>query len=340
MSAVIAQNWKSLTKPSKLELNPVGDSNKHLQVIAEPLEPGYGITLGNMFRRVLLSSLQGAAVTSFRIEGLVHEFSAIPGVKEDIQDIIMNLKSLVLRMNTTDKKILKLQVTGPCEVTAGMIQETHDVDVINKDHLICTLDKGKSLNMELHVEMGKGYVPAELNREDEATIGLIHMDSLFSPINKVSYKIENSRVGQFTNYDKLIMDIETDGTITPENALAYASRIVQDQTQLFINFEEEDEEQKHEEEELKFDKNLLKKVDELELSVRSQNCLKNDNIVYIGDLVCKTEAEMLKTPNFGRKSLNEIKDILNSMSLRFGMEVDGWPPEDIEDLAKKYEEPY
>lgn len=337
--AAISKNWNNLIKPTKLVVEHEKNNN-YAQIVAEPLERGFGLTLGNVLRRVLLSSLQGAAVTSIKIDGVVHEFSSIPGVREDITDIILNIKALVIKVHTTEKKRITLNAVGPCEVTAGMIEAGHDVEIINPDLVLCTVDKGATLNIEMTCETGKGYVPASQNRPVDAVIGLIPVDALFSPVKKVAYKVENSRVGQVTDYDKLILTVETNGTLTPEMAVALAARIVQDQLQLFISFQEVEEEKKEVLEELPFDHNLLRKVDELELSVRSQNCLKNDNIVYIGDLVCKTEAEMLKTPNFGRKSLNEIKEVLASLGVRFGMEVSNWPPENIEELAKRYEEPY
>ena len=339
-STMIVKNWNDLIKPSKIEVDTSRDPGKTADIVVEPLERGFGLTLGNALRRILLSSLQGAAVTSIKIEGVVHEFSSIPGVREDITDIILNIKSLVLRLNSPERKRITLDVTGPCTVTADMIDCGADVEIINKEQPICTLGADAKLFMEMTVDSGKGYVPAAQNRPVDAPIGLIPVDALYSPVLKVSYNVDSSRVGQVTNYDKLILNVETDGTVTPETAVAFSARILQDQLQLFINFEEIVEEEKEEEEKLTFDPSLLRKVDELELSVRSQNCLKNDNIVYIGDLVIKTEAEMLKTPNFGRKSLNEIKEVLASMGLRFGMDVPEWPPENIEDLAKRYEDPY
>jgi len=334
------KNWSSLIKPTKLA---VGDTKGNLnttKIIAEPLERGFGLTLGNALRRILLSSLQGAAITSVKIPGVVHEFSAIPGVKEDVVDVVLNLKAVVVRMHVSEKKTLRLRATGPCEVTAGMIDPSHDVEILNPSHVICTLAKGASLEMELIVETGKGYVPAHALRDTDLPIGVIPIDALFSPVSQVSYKVENTRVGQVTDYDKLIMTVETNGSITPELAVALSARILQDQLKLFITFDEVEEEKEEKLEELPFNPVLLKKVDELELSVRSQNCLKNDNIVYIGDLVIKTESEMLKTPNFGRKSLNEIRGILDGFGLKFGMAVEGWPPENLEMLSKKYEDPY
>jgi DNA-directed RNA polymerase subunit alpha len=244
-------------------------------------------------------------------------------------------------MHGDGPKRIALKATGPGEVRAGQIETGHDIEILNKDLVICTLDQGAKISMEMTVASGKGYVPAAQNRPEDAPIGLIPVDALYSPVRKVAYRVENTRVGQVTDYDKLSLDVETDGTVTPEDSVALAARILQDQLQLFINFEEPKVEEKGEHaEELPFNRNLLKKVEELELSVRSANCLKNDNIIYIGDLVQKTEAEMLRTPNFGRKSLNEIKEVLSAMGLHLGMQIPGWPPENIEDLAKRLEEPY
>ncbi len=339
MSSMIAKNWHELIKPSSINIEENNAGNK-AEVIVEPLERGYGLTLGNALRRVLLSSLQGAAVTSIKIESALHEFSSLPGVREDVTDIVLNIKSLIVASHSPDKQKASLKAEGPCIVTAGMITAGPDVEIINPDMVICHLDKKGNFEMELTIESGKGYVPAAQNTTKDTAIGTIPVDAIFSPVRKVSYKIEDSRVGQITDYDKLILSLETNGTVKPEDAVAFAARILQDQLQLFINFEEVTLQTEEQEEQLSFNKNLLKKVDELELSVRSANCLKNDNIVYIGDLVRKTEAEMLKTPNFGRKSLNEIKEVLANMGLRFGMEVEDWPPEDIEDLARKFEDPY
>ncbi|MCR6631250.1 MAG: DNA-directed RNA polymerase subunit alpha [Magnetospirillum sp.] len=338
---MIQKNWQELIKPSKLQVEAGADPSRSATVVAEPLERGFGMTLGNSLRRVLLSSLQGAAVTAIQIEGVLHEFSSIPGVREDVTDIILNVKNLGLRMHGEGPKRMHLRATGPGEVKAGMIEAGHDIEIMDPDLVLCTLDEGAKLNVEFTVETGKGYVPASQNRPEDSPIGLIPIDAIFSPVKKVAYKVENTRVGQVTDYDKLSMVVETNGAVTPDDAVALAARILQDQLQLFINFEEPtqvvEEEKK---DELPFNKNLLRKVDELELSVRSANCLKNDNIIYIGDLVQKTEAEMLRTPNFGRKSLNEIKEVLSQMGLHLGMEIPNWPPENIEELAKKLEEPY
>ena len=338
---MIQKNWEELIKPNKLEINPGHDAGRFATVVAEPLERGFGLTLGNALRRVLMSSLQGAAVTAVQIDGVLHEFSSIAGVREDVTDIILNIKQLALRLHAEGPKRMTLSKTGPGTVTAGDITAGSDIEVLNPELVLCTLDQGADIRMEFTVALGKGYVASDRNRPEDAPIGLIPIDSLYSPVKRVSYKVENTREGQILDYDKLTMQVETNGAITPDDAVAYAARILQDQLQIFVNFEEP--EQKHVEEtrpELEFNAALLKKVDELELSVRSANCLKNDNIVYIGDLIQKTEAEMLRTPNFGRKSLNEIKEVLAQMGLHLGMEVPNWPPENIEELAKRYEDQY
>jgi DNA-directed RNA polymerase subunit alpha len=336
---MIHKNWQELIKPRGLEVAPGRDPSRIATAVAEPLERGFGLTLGNALRRVLLSSLQGAAITAVQIDGVLHEFSSVSGVREDVTDIVLNLKGVALRMDTEGPKRLQLSASGPGIVTAGDIVEVAGVSVINKDHVICHLDEGASFHAELTVGIGKGYVAADKNRPEDAPIGYIPIDALYSPVKKVSYKVEPTREGQVLDYDKLSITVETDGSLSPDDALAYAARILQDQLQTFINFEEPSAGARVEEEsELEFNPLLLKKVDELELSVRSANCLKNDNIVYIGDLIQKTEAEMLRTPNFGRKSLNEIKEVLSTMGLHLGMDVPEWPPENIEDLAKKFED--
>jgi DNA-directed RNA polymerase subunit alpha len=334
------KNWNSLIKPSKLVCEQYADNPNIGIIVAEPLEKGFGITVGNALRRVLLSSLQGESITAIKIPGVVHEFSSIPGVKEDLVDVVLSLKAVVVRMHVAEKKTLRLSATGPCVVTAGMIETGHDVEVLTPNAVICTLAKGMNLDIELICETGKGYVPAATLHDRDLPIGVIPIDALFSPVKKVAYKVENTRVGQATDYDKLVLTVETNGTISPEMAVALAARIIQDQTQPFVTFEDEEDIKQDKVEELPFNPVLLKKVDELELSVRSHNCLKNDNIVYIGDLVIKTEVEMLKTQNFGRKSLNEIKEILAKFGLKFGMDVPEWPPENLAELAKKFEDPY
>jgi DNA-directed RNA polymerase subunit alpha len=355
--AVNAKNWQELKKPMGLERKPSGGAKSRAVFVAEPLERGFGLTLGNALRRVLLSSLQGAAVTAIKIENVLHEFSSLTGVREDVTDIVLNVKQIALRMQGEGSKRLQLSATGPAEVTAGMIATSGDIEVMNPELVLCHLDEGATLNMELTAQSGKGYVPAAANRPADAPIGLIPVDALYSPVRQVAYKVENTRVGQELDYDKLTITLETDGTISPEDALAYSARILQDQLQLFVHFDEgmtvsapattampmapigggmiEPEANSNQ-----LNRFLLKKVDELELSVRSANCLKNDNIIYIGDLVQKTEAEMLRTPNFGRKSLNEIKEVLSTMGLRLGMDIPGWPPENIEEMAKKLEQEF
>ena len=338
---MIQKNWQDLIKPNKLEVSHGRDAHRFTTVVAEPLERGFGLTLGNALRRILLSSLQGAAVTSVQIDGVLHEFSSIAGVREDVTDIVLNIKDVAIKMQGEGPKRMTLRKQGPGVVTAGDIQVTGDIEVLNPELVLCTLDEGADVRMEFTVDTGKGYVPADRNRPEDAPIGLIPVDSLYSPVRKVSYKVENTREGQILDYDKLTLTMETDGSVTPEDALAFAARILQDQLEVFVNFEEpKKESERAQVPELAFNPAFLKKVDELELSVRSANCLKNDNIVYIGDLIQKTEAEMLRTPNFGRKSLNEIKEVLAAMGLHLGMEVSGWPPENIEELAKRFEEHY
>ncbi len=338
---MIQKNWQDLIKPNKLEVTLGDDPKRIATVVAEPLERGFGLTMGNSLRRILLSSLQGAAVTAMHIDGVLHEFSSIPGVREDVTDIVLNVKDIAIKMAGDGPKRVVLKKQGPGRVTAGDIQVTGDITILNPDLVLCTLDEGAEIRVEFTVDTGKGYIAADRNRSEDAPIGLIPVDSLYSPVRKVSYRVENTRAGQILDYDKLTMTVETNGGITPEDAVAYAARILQDQLNVFVNFEEpKREEASTSIPELAFNPALLKKVDELELSVRSANCLKNDNIVYIGDLIQKSEAEMLRTPNFGRKSLNEIKEVLAQMGLHLGMEVSGWPPENIDELAKRFEEHY
>ncbi len=339
---MINKNWKGLIKPKKIEFSKQKDSFNSAQLVAEPLESGYGQTLGNMLRRVLLSSIRGAAVTSIKIEGVTHEFSSIPGIIEDVTEIILNIKQLAIKLNDVESSKIYIKADGPKEIKAGDIECGAHVEVLNKDLHICTLDSKAKINMTLNVDEGKGYVPAvKHSNGEDAPLGTIFIDSFFSPVRKVSFKVENSRVGQVTDYDKLIMQIETNGSVIPEDSVAYAARIIDEQLKMFINFEDPVEEVvAPTKEEPQLNVNLLRKVEELELSVRSANCLKNDEIIYIGDLVQKTESEMLRTPNFGRKSLNEIKEILATMTLELGMKIEGWPPENIEDIRKKLDDPY
>jgi len=337
---LIHKNWQELIKPSKIDIRHTGHGMVG-KIVAEPLERGFGLTLGNALRRILLSSLQGAAVTAIQIDGVLHEFSSIEGVGEDVTDIVLNIKAIAVRMHVEGPKRMRLSAEGPCEVTAGMIEAGADIEIMNPELVICTLDKGAKLNIEMTVNTGKGYRPAAQNRPEEAPVGLIPVDSVFSPVRKVTYEVEDPRVGQITDYDKLTLPLAAHGVITPEDAVAYAARILQDQLQVFITFDEPDMASRGEDgDDLPFNKNLLRKVDELELSVRSANCLKNDNILYIGDLVQKSESDMLRTPNFGRKSLNEIKEVLTNMGLHLGMQVESWPPENIEELAKRLDDPF
>ncbi|MDX2290459.1 MAG: DNA-directed RNA polymerase subunit alpha [Hyphomicrobiaceae bacterium] len=341
LNHIMQKNWQDLIKPPKLQVEAGRDRSRVATVIAEPLERGFGMTLGNALRRILLSSLQGGAIKSVQIDGVLLEFSSIPGVREDVTNIILNIKDIALRVHAEGVKRMVLKKEGAGPARAGDIEAGADVEILNPDHIICHLDTGANVRMEFTCDIGKGYVAADRNRPEDAPIGLIPVDCLYSPVKKVSYKVEATREGQDLDKDRLIMTVETDGSVTPEDAVALAARILQDQLAVFINFEEPkkpQEEQRHPE--LSFNAALLKKVDELELSVRSANCLKNDNIVYIGDLIQKTEAEMLRTPNFGRKSLNEIKEVLASMGLHLGMEVPNWPPDNIEELAKRFEDQY
>jgi DNA-directed RNA polymerase subunit alpha len=335
---VNVKNWKSLLKPAKLDLQ-LSDDKSYAKIVAEPLEKGYGLTLGNSLRRILLSSIRGAAVTAIQIDGVLHEFTSIKGVREDVTDIVLNVKSLALKGSFEGSKKLILDAKGPGEIKASDITSVADVEILNPDLLICNLDENTSFHMEMTVGNGKGYVPAVMNKPEEPPLGLIPIDSLFSPVKKVSYSISTAREGKALDYDKLTMEVQTNGSISAEDAVAYSAKIFQDQLSMFINFDEPQEVTIREKPtEPEFNKNLLRKVDELELSVRSMNCLKNDNIIYIGDLVQKSEGEMLRTPNFGRKSLNEIKEVLNGMSLYLGMEIPNWPPDNIAELSKKLEE--
>ena len=334
------KNWKALIKPPKLEVQ-LSDDKSFAKIIAEPLEKGYGLTLGNSLRRIMLSSIRGAAVTSIQIDGVLHEFTSIKGVREDVTDIILNVKTLALKSSSEGEgsKKLILDAKGPGEIKASDITPVQDIEILNPELVICNLDENTKFHMEMTVGNGKGYVPAVMNKPEEPPLGLIPIDSLFSPVKRVSYSISTAREGKALDYDKLTMEVETNGSISAEDATAYSARIFQDQLSMFVNFDEPQEVIVREKPtEPEFNRNLLRKVDELELSVRSMNCLKNDNIVYIGDLVQKSEGEMLRTPNFGRKSLNEIKEVLNGMSLYLGMEIPNWPPDNIAEMSKKLEE--
>ena len=332
------KNWKSLIKPAKLEVQ-LSDDKSYAKIIAEPLEKGYGLTLGNSLRRILLSSIRGTAVTAIQIDGVLHEFTSIKGIREDVTDIVLNIKSLALKSSSEGTKKLILDAKGPGEIKASDITPLPDIEILNPELVICNLDEKTNFHMEMNVNSGKGYVPSIMNKPEDPPLGLIPIDSLFSPVKKVSYSVSTAREGKALDYDKLTMEVETNGSISAEDAVAYSARIFQDQLGMFVNFEEPKEVIVRDQPvEPEFNKNLLRKVDELELSVRSMNCLKNDNIVYIGDLVQKSEGEMLRTPNFGRKSLNEIKEVLTGMSLYLGMEIPNWPPDNIIELSKKLEE--
>ena len=337
---MIDKKWKELIKPSKIDIQ-ASEDKKFAKIVVEPLERGFALTLGNALRRVLLSSIQGTAVTAIQIDGVLHEFSSINGIREDVTDIVLNVKSLSLKLNTNGPKKLILDAKGPGEITAKMINPNPDIEILNPEQVICNLDENTKVYMELVVNTGKGYVSADKNREKDSPLGLIPIDSVFSPVKRVSYNVSNTREGLSIDYDKLTMEIETNGSVAADDCLAFAARILQDQLSLFINFDEPKEViAQPTQSEPEFNKNLLRRVDELELSVRSMNCLKNDNIIYIGDLVQKTEGEMLRTPNFGRKSLNEIKEVLSGMSLYLGIEIPNWPPENISELSKRLEEEY
>ena len=333
----IEKNWRDLLKPSVVNMEAGDDPLRKSKLVVEPLERGYGTTLGNSLRRVLLSSLQGSAVYGFKIDGVLHEFSSISGIREDVIDISLNVKKIIFGADFNGSKTLTLEKSGPGVVTAGDITVTDDIEVLNSDLIICTLDEDIDFRMELYIKNGNGYISAEENRNEDDPIGMIPVDSIYSPVINVSYDVNNAREGEFLDYDRLSLSIETDGSIKPEDALAFSARILIDQLNPFINFDEPEVEVVEEvEDELEFNAFLLKKVDELELSVRSANCLKNDSIVYIGDLILKSENEMLRTPNFGRKSLNEIKEVLSEMNLSLGMDIPNWPPENIDELSRKY----
>lgn len=334
---VLSTNWTSLVRPAEYFLNSIDQNTAVFRV--EPLERGFGVTLGNTLRRIMLSSLQGAAIAAVQIEGVSHEFSTIPGVREDVTEIVLNLKSVFIRYHGYQNKRVTLSATGPAVVTAGMIKVVDDMEIMNPDFVICHLDSNATLNMELIIAVGKGYVTAsEQLEDDKVVIGLIPIDAIFSPVRRVAYKVENSRVGAKTEFDRLFLTIETNGTLTPDTALALAAKIMQDQLQIFVNFTEVEQLKEPEESALPFDPILLRKVADLELTVRSANCLKSACIKYIGDLVTRSEAAMLQTPNFGRKSLNEIKEVLASMHLRFGIDIPSWPPENLDELISKCEE--
>lgn len=339
---MIYRNWTELVKPSKIIREKSDkDPNKYGKFIIEPLERGFGLTLGNALRRVLLSSLQGAAIVDVKFDNVNHEFDVIPGIKENVAEIVMNLKQVHLSLENKESVIGTLKAKGPKIVTAADIKEADGLKVLNKEKEIATLEEGAELNAIFTVKMGKGYVPAEEQKSD-LPIGTIAVDAIFSPIIKVAYNVSNARIGEKTDYDKLTIEILTKGGVTPEDALAFAAKILQDQLTIFINFDEskleipEEKVDDSKDETPAYYKHLYRSVEELELSVRASNCLKKANIRLIGELVQKTEAEMLATKNFGRKSLNEIKDVLKELDLSLGMEIPDFDPEKV--LSKKKEE--
>ena len=332
---------RDLIKPKKVEVEDLARDERYGKFVAEPLERGFGITIGNAIRRILLSSLQGAAVTSVTIEGVMHEFSTIPGVLEDVTQIVLNLKQVVPRLEEKEEARLTLHATGPCEVKAGMMTGDPSVAILNPDLHIATLSEGANLRMEVQIRVGRGYVISEKNKVEGAPMGTIFIDSIFSPIRKVNHQVTNARVGQRTDYDKLIVEIWTNGSIDPRSAVAQAAHILHDQLNVFVGdgIVIEEEVQRSEEPKKRFNENLFRRIDEIELSVRSANCLENADIKYIGELVQKTEAEMLRTKNFGRKSLNEIKEILGEMGLSLGMKLEEFPTRASLEQLKEHPEP-
>jgi len=324
------KNWSELIQPERLEVDKDSHTEWYGKFVCQPLERGFATTIGNSLRRILLSSIQGAAITSLRIDGALHEFTAIPGVLEDVTEIILNLKEVRLKLNTAEGKTVRIEKKGKGPVTAADIISDGSVEIMNPEQHICTITGNGKFTAELEVKWGKGYRPAEMNKTDDQPIGVIPIDSIFTPVKKVQYIVTQARVGQQTDYDKLTLEIHTDGSVKPENALAYAAKILKEHMTIFINFDEEKAEPEIEEidegEESPRNENLYRTVEDLELSVRSANCLKNANITYIGELVQRTEAEMLKTKNFGRKSLNEIKQLLEEMDLSLGMKIEDWEP--------------
>jgi DNA-directed RNA polymerase subunit alpha len=327
---MIYKNWTDIIKPKRLEVDGETHNRFYGKFACEPLERGFGTTLGNALRRVLLSSLRGSAITAVRIKDVYHEFSAIPGVLEDVTEILLNLKQVRLKILSEGVKMMHVEANGQGEIKAGDIQTGGMVEILNPEHHIATIGADGELVMEMTVKSGKGFVPAEANKDEDQAIGYIPLDASFAPVRKVNYLVSQARVGQRTDYDKLTLEVWTDGSITPENSIAYASKILKEHLSMFINFEEEPagQEEKSTDEPPTFNENLYRSVNELELSVRAANCLRNATIRYIGELVQKTEQEMLKTKNFGRKSLNEIKEILHEMGLNLGMKLESFSPPD------------
>ncbi len=326
------RNWRDLIRPREVKIDLRTKTDTYAKFVCEPLERGYGMTIGNALRRILISSIMGAAVTKVKIDGALHEFTSLPEVKEDVTDIVLNLKELRVKLDGDNAKVCTIDVDGPATVTAADINTDDSVTILNPEHHIATVSENGKLRMELTVSPGRGYVPAEENKDEEDPIGVIPIDSLFSPVIKVNYSITNARVAQRTDYDKLALEVWTDGSVKPEDAVAFAAKILKEQLTIFINFDESLEpEESSAEEEPAFNEHLLTRVDELELTVRSFNCLQNAGIKYIGDLVQKSEHDMLKTKNFGRKSLKEIKELLRDRGLELGTKLENWPPKELQD---------
>ena len=326
------RHWTDLIKPKQLEVDEKTLTSTYGKFYAEPFERGFGQTIGNSLRRILLSSLMGASIVAVRMKGILHEFSTIPGVTEDVTDIILNLKEVRLRLNDGEQHTLKVEAKGPATVFAKDITGSANVEILNPEQKIATLSRDAKLDMELVAKLGRGYVPAERNREEGAPVDTVFIDAIFSPVQKVNFTVTNARLGQRTDYDRVVFEVVTDGSVKPDDAMAYAAKILQDQVSIFVNFQDEPEQERRDDRPLiPLNDNLFRSVDELEFSVRSQNCLQNADIKYIGELVQKSEQEMLKTKNFGHKSLNEIKEILREMGLELGMKIDHFPPrEEIE----------
>ena len=326
------RHWTDLIKPKQLEVDEKTLTSTYGKFYAEPFERGFGQTIGNSLRRILLSSLMGASIVAVRMKGILHEFSTIPGVTEDVTDIILNLKEVRLRLNDGEQHTLKVEAKGPATVLAKDLTGSANVEILNPDPKIATLSRDAKLDMELIAKLGRGYVPAERNREEGAPVDTVFIDAIFSPVQKVNFTVSNARLGQRTDYDRVVFEVVTDGSVKPDDAMAYAAKILQDQVSIFVNFQDEPQQERRDDRpSIPLNDNLFRSVDELEFSVRSQNCLQNADIKYIGELVQKSEQEMLKTKNFGHKSLNEIKEILREMGLELGMKIDHFPPrEEIE----------
>jgi DNA-directed RNA polymerase subunit alpha len=330
--STMSRHWTDLIKPKQLEVDEKTLTSTYGKFYAEPFERGFGQTIGNSLRRILLSSLMGASIVAVRMKGILHEFSTIPGVTEDVTDIILNLKEVRLRLNDGEQHTLKVEAKGPATVLAKDITGSANVEILNPEQKIATLSRDAKLDMELIAKLGRGYVPAERNREEGAPVDTVFIDAIFSPVQKVNFTVTNARLGQHTDYDRVVFEVVTDGSVKPDDAVAYAAKILQDQLSIFVNFQDEPQQERRDDRpSIPLNDNLFRSVDELEFSVRSQNCLQNADIKYIGELVQKSEQEMLKTKNFGHKSLNEIKEILREMGLELGMKIDHFPPrEEIE----------